>query len=415
MSRSFDAPFVDSNEADILSNALRKGEKMTREKDELARLQKQHRLRTLRRVASPTSTTIELEGKKVLLFCSNNYLGLANHPLLKKAAISAVETWGVGSGASRLISGSLHLNQKLEEKLAQLKCTEAALVFNSGYTTNLGVLSAIIQKGDLILADRLNHASLIDGCRLSRGTFRVYRHKDMAQLEKLLKQRKTSQQTFIVTDGLFSMDGDIAPLPELVDLAERYDATIYLDDAHATGVLGEHGGGSLDHFQVASPRIIQMGTLSKALGGLGGFICGRRSLIDYLVNKARPFIYTTALPPSVLATGLAALDLIEKEPQIREQLWKNRAYFHKKLRALGFDTFESETPIIPIRVGESDKALAFSEYLLDHGLFVQAIRPPTVPEGTARLRVTLMATHSLEEMDTLLTQLEAGGKALGVL
>ncbi len=388
---------------------------MTREKDELAWLKAEHHLRTLRRVSSPTSTTIELEGKKVLLFCSNNYLGLANHPLLKKAAISAVETWGVGSGASRLISGSLHLNQKLEEKLAQLKCTEAALVFNSGYTTNLGVLSAIIQKGDLILADRLNHASLIDGCRLSRGTFRVYRHKDMAQLEKLLKQRKTSQQTFIVTDGLFSMDGDIAPLPELVDLAERYDATIYLDDAHATGVLGEHGGGSLDHFQMTSPRIIQMGTLSKALGGFGGFFCGRRSLVDYLVNKARPFIYTTALPPSVLATGLAALDLIEKEPQIREQLWKNRAYFHKKLRALGFDTFESETPIIPIRVGESDKALAFSEYLLDHGLFVQAIRPPTVPEGTARLRVTLMATHRLEEMDTLLTQLEAGGKALGLL
>ncbi len=383
--------------------------------EELDALQQDHRLRSLLPVDSAQSSSITLQGQKVLLFCSNNYLGLADHPLLKKAAISAVETWGTGAGASRLISGNFRLYELLEEKLARLKSTASALVFNSGFTANLGTLGAIVKKGDLILADRLNHASLIDGCRFSEGTLRVYRHKDMEQLEKWLAMRKNNQNAFIVTDGVFSMDGDITPLPEIVMLSEKYDATIYLDDAHGTGVLGEHGGGTLDHFNLTSPRLIQMGTFSKALGGFGGFIAGPKTLIDFLINKARAFIYTTALPPSVVATGLAALDLIEKKPSLREKLWKNRDYFYEKVQALGFDTFESETPILPIRIGNSEEALAFSKQLLAHQIYVQAIRPPTVPEGTARLRVTIMATHTFEEIDTLLAHLEQCGKNLHII
>lgn len=382
---------------------------------QIEQLQQEYRLRSLLQVDSEQSTSITLDGKKTLLFCSNNYLGLANNPVLKKAAISAIETWGVGAGASRLISGNLSLFRSLEKKLAQLKHTESALVFNSGYTTNLGALSAIIRKGDLVLADRLNHASLIEGCRLSEGTFRVYRHKDMDQLQKLLANRKRHQHAWIVTDGVFSMDGDIAPLPEIVKLAERYDAMIYLDDAHGTGVLGPHGGGTADHFQLTSPRLIHMGTFSKALGGFGGFIAGSTTLIDFLINKARAFIFTTGLPPSILATAIAAIALIEKKPQLRKQLWKNRTFLFERVQALGFDTFESETPILPIRIGSSEKAVAFSKQLLESQIYVPAIRPPTVPEGNARLRVTVMATHTKAEMNILLKHLEQSGKALHII
>ena len=388
---------------------------MSRQKEELEHLRQKYLLRSLLQVDSGPSASVLLGGREVLLFCSNNYLGLANHPILKAAAVSAIQTWGVGAGASRLVSGNLGLYKQLEARVAILKRTESALVFSSGYAANIGAIGAIVKKGDLILADRLNHASLVDACRLSEGTFRVYRHKEMEQLERLLERRKKDQAVLIITDGIFSMDGDITPLREILHLADRYDAMVYLDDAHATGVLGVHGGGTADFFHLSSPRLIQMGTFSKALGGLGGFIAGSQTLIRYLINKARSFIYTTALPPSVLASAHSAIALIEKDPSFREKLWKNRAYFHEKAISLGFDTLSSETPIIPILIGESKKALAFSRRLLEKEVYLTAIRPPTVAEGTARLRITLTANHTKAQIDTLLNQLEIIGKELRLI
>lgn len=383
--------------------------------NQIARLQEQHLFRSLLPIGSEQSSIIEQDGRRYLLFCSNNYLGLANHPAMKAAAASAAQHWGTGAGASRLISGNIDLNRSLELRLAQFKRTESALVFNSGYMANIGAISALIQKTDLILADRLNHASLVDGCRLSKGTFRIYRHKDMDQLRKLLSNRGKNQNTLIVTDGIFSMDGDIAPLPEILSLAEEYDAFVYLDDAHGTGVLGPRGRGTCDHFQLSNSRIIQMGTLSKALGGFGGFVAGSDLLVTYLINKARPFIYTTALPPSVLASALAALELIEENQSLRDQLWKNRDYLSQGLGRFGFDLCGSETPIIPLRVGGSEKALLFSQKLSVEGVFIPAIRPPTVPAGTSRLRISLMATHTREQIDFLLLLLEKIGKELRVI
>lgn len=382
---------------------------------EITRLIRQNLFRTLISFDAAQSTLADQNGREVILFCTNNYLGLANHPLLKEAAISAIQTWGIGSGASRLISGNSSIYRALETMLAQWKLSEAALVFNSGYTANLGALSTLIKKEDLVLSDRLNHASLIDGARTAKGTFRVYRHKDMAQLEKLLRARKKGQEAIILTDGVFSMDGDIAPLPEILRLAEEYDATIYLDDAHATGILGPHGGGTCDHFNLSSDRIIQMGTLSKALGGLGGFITGSELLIQYLINKARSFIYTTALPPALVAASLAALKLARDDERLRNQLRHNAAYFRRKVTAIGFSICESETPIVPLQIGNNEKTVLFSRELLKEGIYIPAIRPPTVPAGTARLRVSLMATHTQAQIDLLLARLEKIGKNLRLI
>ncbi len=382
----------------------------------LKQLQARDLFRSLLQIDATDTTRVSQNTQDLLLFCSNNYLGLAQHSALKSAATTAIQAWGVGTGASRLVSGNSSLYKRLEERLSLLKGTESALVFSTGYMANIGAIAALAQKGDLILSDRLNHASLIDGCRLSDATFRVYRHKDVEHLQKLLKNRKKSQNTLIVTDGIFSMDGDIAPLPEILHLAKTYDAMVFLDDAHATGVLGSHGGGTADHFKIsADPRLVQMGTLSKALGGLGGFIAGSTTLTQYLINKARPFIYTTSLPPSILASALAALELIEKDQTLIKQLWKNRAYLYKKINALGFNTLESETPIIPILVGSSKKALSFSKHLLEKKILVSAIRPPTVPKGSARLRITVTARHTRGHIDDLITQLENIGTLLGVI
>ncbi len=381
----------------------------------LTKLEQQHLSRALIPLDSESSTVARRNGRELLLFCTNNYLGLANHPKLKAAAISAIQARGVGAGASRLISGHSDLNDDLEAKVARFKSAESALVFSSGYMTNIGAIGSIAQKEDLILADRLNHASLVVGCRLSGGRFRVYAHKDMTQLRRLLSNRKTIQNVLIVTDGIFSMDGDIAPLPEILALAEEYDASIYLDDAHATGVLGVHGGGTCDHFKLSSSRIIQMGTFSKACGGFGGFIAGKGALKQYLINKASSFIYTTALPPGVLATALAALELIEAEGSLRKGLWKNRAYFCERAAQLGFDTLASETPIVPLCIGSSEKAVDFSKRLFEDGIYIPPIRPPTVPEGTSRLRVTLTAAHTKCQIDFLLSRLEKIGKDLRVI
>ena len=395
--------------------AASKRKKMFHFQEQIEHLQGEHLFRSLFPIGSEQSTVIDYDGGKCLLFCSNNYLGLANHPALKMAATSAIESWGVGAGASRLISGNFNINRSLELRLAQFKQTESALVFTSGYTANIGAITALMEKTDLILADRRNHASLVDGCRLSKGKFRIYRHKDTDQLRRLLSSRKENQNTLIVTDGVFSMDGDIAPLPEILSLAEQFDAFIYLDDAHGTGVLGPRGRGTCDHFQLRSNRIIQMGTFSKALGGFGGFVAGGELLVKYLINKARPFIYTTALPPSVLASALASLDIVEKDSILRDQLWKNRDYLFHSLTQLGFNLCGSETPIIPLHIGSSEKALLFSQKLLQGGIFIPAIRPPTVPLGTSRLRMTLMATHTREQIDFLLLLLEKIGRELRLI
>lgn len=374
-----------------------------------------HLLRRLVPSEAEDATHIQQNGRSLLLFCSNNYLGLTHHPAVKMAAIAALQNWGAGSGASRLLSGNHPLYTQLEASLAQIKATESALVFSSGYMANIGVLGALIDKNDLILSDRLNHASLIDGGRRAGGTFRIYPHRDMKQLHRLLAGRKGNRRAYILTDGIFSMEGDIAPLPEILHLAEAYDALIYLDDAHATGVLGQKGGGTCDFFEIQSLRIIQMGTLSKALGSLGGFVAGSDLFIQYLVNKARPLIYTTALPPSLLAAALSAIEIIRDQPGIRHTLSANIDYFCDRAASLGFDLINHKTPIIPIQIGESEKVLTFSQKLLDQGIYVPAIRPPTVPLGTDRLRISLTASHTKDQINTLLFWLEKIGKELKIL
>ncbi|TAK04325.1 MAG: 8-amino-7-oxononanoate synthase [Candidatus Manganitrophaceae bacterium] len=382
---------------------------------EISFLTKQHLARNLVPIDSRQSTTLKQNGRIFLQFSSNNYLGLADHSTLKSAAIAAIQNWGVGGGSSRLVTGNSRLYVELENRIAKFKNTESALVFSSGYAANIGSIGALVQKGDIIFADRLCHASLIEGARLSGATLRVYHHKDTEQLGRLLQKRKVKDKTLIVTDGVFSMDGDITPLPEILRLAEEHNAFVYLDDAHSTGVLGPHGQGTCDHFGLINSRIIQMGTLSKALGGLGGFIASDQSLIEYLINRARPFIYTTALPPSVLATSIAALDLIGKDPSIRKQLWRHTNQVRKHLNQIGFNTCGSETPIIPIRVGKTETALDFSRKLLDEGIYIPAIRPPTVPDGTSRLRISLMASHTDEQIQFLLVTLEKIGKELRLI
>jgi len=372
-------------------------------------------LRTLRTVTSEQGPVVSIEGRSCLLFSSNNYLGIANHPALKSASMEAIEKFGLGAGASRLISGNHFLFEELERRLAQFKQTEAALLFNSGYLANLSALPALLKRGDMVLADRLCHASLIDGCRLSGARLRLFHHHDIDQLEGLLRRRPAGGGLLIVTDGVFSMEGDLAPLNDLVGLAERYEAYIYLDDAHATGVLGASGRGSLDHFAIGShPRIIQMGTFSKALGSLGGYIAGARALIDYLTQRARGFIYTTALPPGIVAANLAALELVEQGPDRRARLSDLRDRVQTRLRELGFDTLGSRSPILPVLLGDPKSAILFSARLYDEGIFIPAIRPPTVPRGTSRLRISLMATHTDEQIAFLLSKIESISKELRV-
>ena len=382
---------------------------------EIASLSERHLARTLVPIDPVRSTMMKQDERIFLHFSSNNYLGLTDHPALKSAAISAVQKWGVGGGSSRLVSGNFRLYLELEKCIAKLKGTESALVFSSGYTANIGSIGALVQKNDLIFADRLCHASLIDGARLSGATLRIYHHKDTEQLARLLRKKKGKEKTLIITDGVFSMDGDIAPLPEILRLAEAYSALVYLDDAHATGVLGPNGRGTCDHFGLSNSRIIQMGTLSKAVGSLGGFVASDQPLIEYFINKARPFIYTTALPPPVLAASMAALNLIAREPDLRKHLWHNTNQVRQQLNRVGFNTCGSETPIIPILIGKTETAVSFSQKLLDAGIYIPAIRPPTVPDGTSRLRISLTASHTNEQIQFLLVTLEKIGKELRII
>ena len=370
--------------------------------NELSKLDEQNLRRRLRVVDSYNGSRITMNHREMLLLCSNDYLGLANHPALRQAALQAMERYGFGAGASRLVSGTSALHQALEDRLALFKGTEAALVFNSGYAANTGIIPAIVGIGDLILSDSLNHASIVDGCRLSKAQVKVFPHKDSAQVETLLKNNLQAKRKLIVTDGVFSMDGDIAPLPDLVYLSEKYSAILMVDDAHGTGVLGQTGKGTVEHFGLSGRVHIQMGTLGKALGSFGAYAAGSKELIDFLINCSRSFIYSTALPSSVCAASLAAIDLLEQEPERRVRLWNNRNQFVNGLRSIGISTGASETPIVPLIIGDSGRALKAADKLFEYGVYATAIRPPTVPADAARIRTTVSAAHSNADIDSAL-------------
>ena len=383
--------------------------------DQLESLKKAGLYRTLRDVEGPQSATMVIDGKKVIQFSSNDYLGLANHPRLKAAAQEAIETYGSGSGASRLVSGNLVLNGQLEKKLAHLKKKESGLLFSTGYMANMGIINALVSEGDVILSDQLNHASIVDACRMSTAETKVYLHKDMDALEEILRKSKNYKQRLLVTDGIFSMDGDIAPLPDLVNLTDRYECMLMVDDAHGTGVLGANGGGTGEHFGLEDRIDVSMGTFGKALGGFGAFAAGDHTLRPFLINYARPFIFTTGLPPAVIASALAALELLEEEPALREKLWENVRFFRQGMEKLGFTSNESETPIIPLLVGDASLTMQMGEMLFKKGVFMQGIRPPAVPQGASRLRITIMATHTVEQMEYALEALAQVGKKLGII
>jgi glycine C-acetyltransferase len=367
---------------------------------ELKELKSQGLYRRLLRIEPSQGARVVVDGKEVLLLCSNNYLGLADHPVLKEASIKAVEKYGVGTGASRLVSGTMALHEQLEEQIATFKGTERALLFNSGYAANTGVIPALAQKGDIIFSDKLNHASIVDGCLLSRAQLVRYPHNDMAFLRRRLEESRGEGRRIIIADGVFSMDGDLAKLAELVALKKEFGALLMVDDAHGTGVLGVTGRGTAEYFGLSSEIDIAMGTMGKALGGFGAFIASTNEIIDYLVNRARSFIFSTSLPPAVLAAASAAITVVNSPEgaELRQRLAENSAYLRTSLGTAGFDTLGSETQIVPVFVGDARKTMEFSRALLDEGIFVQGIRPPTVPVGSSRLRCTLMATHCLADL-----------------
>lgn len=381
-------------------------------KSELDQLNQAGLRRSLRSITTAPTGRILLDKREVILLGSNNYLGLSVHPVVIEAATTAVQTYGTGASASRLMSGNCHLYAQLEAKIAKAKGTETALVFGSGYLANIGIIPALAGDGDLILSDALNHASIIDGCRLSQATKQIYRHCDIEHLESLLAQSTQFRRRLIVTDGVFSMDGDIAPLPEICTLAERYDAAVMVDDAHGFGVLGKTGGGTIEHFGLENRGIIQMGTLSKAIGGLGGYVAGSTVLIDFLINRARSFIFTTGLPPATLAGASAAIDVIRSTPELRQQLSANVLLLKNGLLDRGFHLLPSQTQILPLILGTAEVASRFAEVLLAHGVYAPAIRPPTVPEGTSRLRISVIASHTTEDLETAVAGFEAASAAI---
>jgi len=370
--------------------------------DELKEIRNAGLYRRLRRVENGQGPALLLDGREVINFSSNNYLGIANHPALASAAKEAIDRYGCGSGASRLISGNMTLHEELENQLAEFKGTEAALVFNSGFQANTGILSTLAGEGDAILSDELNHASIIDGCRLSRAKTIVYVHCDLGQLEEALKQAGSCRRKLIVTETIFSMDGDEAPLTGIVELAEKYDAAVMVDEAHATGIFGPGGAGVVSKLGLVDRVLVQMGTLGKALGGFGAYVAGSQALRDLLINRCRSFIFTTSLPPAIMAMAMAAIDLVEGEPERREALWDNCRLLSDGLKKMGFSLGEIQSPILPLIIGDADKCMQFSEQLLERGVFAQGIRPPTVPLGTSRLRITLMATHTREHIQIAL-------------
>ncbi|HEY9899518.1 MAG TPA: glycine C-acetyltransferase [Pantanalinema sp.] len=354
--------------------------------------------------------------QEVVNLSSNNYLGLTTHPKLMKAAHEAIDRFGAGSGSVRTIAGTMSQHVELEAKIAAFKHTEAALVFQSGFTANSGTVSAVLGKEDVIVSDELNHASIIDGCRLSRAKIAVFKHKDVADLRRVLAEVEGNyRRTLVITDGVFSMDGDIAPLADIVEVAEQHKAIIMVDDAHSSGVLGHQGRGTVDHFGLHGRVHIQVGTLSKAIGCLGGYVAGSRTLIEYLILKARPFLFSTSHPPAVTAAALAAFDLLQEDPTLMERLWDNTRYFKAGLERLGFDTAGSETPITPVIVGDGARAMQFSDRLFANGVFAQGIGFPTVANDKSRVRTIVTAAHTREELDRALSVFEQVGTEMGII
>jgi glycine C-acetyltransferase len=391
---------------------------LTAQLDDLKQRGTFFKLRVLDDEQGPVCT---YDGKQVINLASNNYLGLCDHPKLREAAIAATEKYGVGSGAVRTIAGTMRIHMELEEKIAAFKGVEACVVFQSGFTANAGTVSSILGKEDFILSDELNHASIIDGARLSRAKIKVFRHKDTAHAEELLKEVQNEPgRKLLITDGVFSMDGDIGPVDKLCDLADKYGAIMMVDDAHASGVLGRNGRGSVDHFHCTQRVDVQVGTLSKAIGALGGYVCGSRDLIDYLYHRARPFLFSTSHPPSVAATCIAAFDLLESEPERIERLWSNTTYFKQQLADAGFDvggktTPKSETPITPIIIGDGRQTMEFSKALFDAGLMATGIAFPTVPEGKARIRTIMTSEHTRQQIDQALEILTGVARKMKIL
>jgi len=384
--------------------------------DELTKLREQKLYQKLRILETEQLPEARFDRHDVINLSSNNYLGLTTHPKLRQRALEAIEKWGVGSGSVRTIAGTMSIHMALEEKIAGFKQVEASVVFQSGFTANAGTVSALLGRDDVIISDELNHASIIDGCRLSRAEIKVFPHKDVEACETILKEiadRKCHK--LLITDGVFSMDGDIAPLPQLVELAEKYGCIMMIDDAHASGVLGRNGRGTVDHFNLHGRVDVQVGTLSKAIGALGGYVATTRDTVDFLYHRARPFLFSTSHPPSVAATCLVAFEVLEEEPQLIERLWTNTRFFKAELKKLGFDTGLSETPITPVIVGDAALAHELSRQLFAAGVFAQSIGFPTVPHGKARIRTIVTATHTEAQLKRALSVLAEVGRALKII
>lgn len=388
--------------------------------ENLQALKDQHLYKVPRILETPAGGRVRMNGREVVNLSSNNYLGLANHPKVVEAARKSIEEWGVGAGAVRWIGGTMKVHDELEERIAKFKNVEAVLVFTSGFTANSGCIPAVLTSDDVVISDELNHASIIDGVRLSPAEYRksegwVYGHKDMNHLEAILKRAGNFKKRMIITDGVFSMDGDIAPLPEIVALAENYDAFVMVDDAHASGVLGRNGAGTTSHFNLYGRVDIQLGTLSKALGVVGGYIAGSRLLKEWLINRGRPYLFSTALPPMVAAALIAALDIMENDPEPMNRLWDNAKWWKESLAGLGFDTMGSETPITPVYCGEEEKAVRMEQMLWEEGVYALSICYPTVPRGRARIRTMPSAAHSREDLEFALEAFKKVGRSLGVI
>ena len=382
---------------------------------ELDSLKSQGLYRRLRILEGEQRASTSFDHRAVVNLSSNNYLGLTTHPRLREAAIKAIETYGVGSGSVRTIAGTMAIHMELEERLADFKKTEAAVVFQSGFTANAGTVSSVLTKDDVVVSDELNHASIIDGCRLSRATIKVFPHKDVDAARRILETIPRTQRTLLITDGVFSMDGDLGPLPALCDLAEEFGCIMMVDDAHASGVFGANGRGTVDHFAVHGRVDIQVGTLSKAIGALGGYVAGTKDFIEFLYHRARPFLFSTSHPPSVAATCITALDLLLEEPQIIDRLWDNTRFFKAGLQALGFNTGLSESPITPIIVGDGALAMKLSDGLFARGVFAQGIAFPTVARDKARVRTIVTATHTRDELQFALDTFRTVGLELGII
>jgi len=383
--------------------------------DDLDQLRARGLFRPLRVLDSAQGPEAVVDGKRVINLSSNNYLGLNTHPRLQEATIAATTRWGAGSGAVRTIAGTMQVHEELERRLAEFKHAEASLVFQSGFTANVGLLQVLVGEGDVIISDELNHASIIDGIRLSRAERSIYKHRDMDDLERQLTTHAGKLVKLVVTDGVFSMDGDIAPLPQIVERAEAHGALVMVDDAHASGVLGTNGRGSVSHFKLEGRVDLQMGTLSKAIGVLGGYVASAQVVRDFLIHRARPFLFSTSHPPGVAAACIAALDVLLSEPERIDRLWANTRRFKAGLARMGFDIGASETPITPVIVGKGADAMALSDRLFERGIFAQGIGYPTVPEGRARVRTIVTSVHTEPQLDAALQAFEDAGKQLGIL